>query len=399
MSRRHRPLSTSRYKYYKCILNLTMGVAAATILVQYSYTLIYLHQQAVRDAAQINDQFTAPPAVTKKCTCVDCNEDKVCGGLWLGNRYPGMPAEEEAIHIKMHIVVSHCKNSLDWMPKYLEGFKNVASIHVISKCGQEVKGAPNETTTVVIPNVGRCDHAFAYYITEILPQLITKTATTTTYDNSIIVFLKDTTMERIHQNRVAGGRLRHIDLKSLVRIASSVNGFACGLDLGGGNGKQSAYHDASTLYKQEMTAYEKGEKDYKNGDVVPFRSNYDTFGDFYKALNATSPSDLVQVCYGGVFATSTEHIFKQDMNVWRTLEKALERGDNIQEGHYTERSWGPLLATPLKPFQIEALKNHATSVREQHWAMHGTLMSEPIYSPTSLNPPADSPASGTHNKN
>ena len=76
-----------------------------------------------------------------------------------------------------------------------------------------------------------------------------------------------------------------------------------------------------------------------------------------------------------------------------------ERGDNIQEGHYTERSWGPLLATPLKPFQIEALKNHATSVREQHWAMHGTLMSEPIYSPTSLNPPADSPASGTHNKN
>eukprot|EP00957_Ditylum_brightwellii_P197116 15017760-Ditylum_brightwellii.AAC.1 len=50
-----------------------------------------------------------------------------------------------------------------------------------------------------------------------------------------------------------------------------------------------------------------------------------------------------------------------------------ERGDNIQEGHFAERSWGPLLATPLKPFQIEALRNHSTSVREQHWAMHGTL--------------------------
>ena len=34
---------------------------------------------------------------------------------------------------------------------------------------------------------------------------------------------------------------------------------------------------------------------------------------------------LSKMCvgYGGVFATSTEHIFKQDMNVWRTLEKAL----------------------------------------------------------------------------
>mmetsp|Transcript_1514 Transcript_1514/g.2258 ORF Transcript_1514/g.2258 Transcript_1514/m.2258 type:complete len:382 (+) Transcript_1514:222-1367(+) len=364
-----------------------LSFCVATILVQYVYTLIYLHQQAVRDAAQINEQqFMDVPAITK-CTCVDCNEDKVCGGLWLGNRYPGMPSEEEAIHIKMHIVVSHCKKSLDWMPKYLEGFKNVASIHVISKCGQEVKGAPNETTTVVVPNVGRCDHAFAYYITEILPQLVTQRfggliglstgrgspATTTKYDKSIIVFLKDTTMTKIYQNGAAGGQLRHIDLKSLVRIASSVNGFACGLDLGGGNGKLSAYHDVNTLYKQALRAYNKGGKDYQNGDVVPFRSNYSTLGDFYKALNATSPSDLVQVCYGGVFATSTEHIFKQDMNVWRTLEKALERGDNIQEGHFAERSWGPLLATPLKPFQIEALRNHSTSVREQNWAMHGTL--------------------------
>ena len=79
------------------------------------------------------------PHVVTNCTCVDCEKDKTCGGLWLGNRYPGMPSEEEVIHTKMHIVVSHCKKSLDWMPKYLEGFTNIASIHVISKCGQEVK--------------------------------------------------------------------------------------------------------------------------------------------------------------------------------------------------------------------------------------------------------------------
>jgi hypothetical protein len=46
---------------------------------------------------------------------------------------------------------------------------------------------------------------------------------------------------------------------------------------------------------------------------------------------------VIQVCYGGIFAASTSSIFKQDMDVWRALEKALERGNNIQEGHYAER--------------------------------------------------------------
>jgi hypothetical protein len=81
---------------------------------------------------------------SSKCTCVACNEDKVCGGLFRGNRYPGMPSIKEALRSKIHIVVSHCKKSLDWMPSYLEGFTNVKTIHIISKCGQKVVGAPDE---------------------------------------------------------------------------------------------------------------------------------------------------------------------------------------------------------------------------------------------------------------
>jgi hypothetical protein len=50
-------------------------------------------------------------------------------------------------------------------------------------------------------------------------------------------------------------------------------------------------------------------------------------------------------------AASTANIFKQDMNVWKKMEKALERGDNIQEGHYAERIWGSLLATPWTHFR------------------------------------------------
>ena len=90
------------------------------------------------------------------CKCVDCEEDAVCGGLWRANRYPGMVSSvEEAIHKKVHVVVSHCNKPLNWMSDYLNGFTNVASIHVISKCGHEVEGAPMGATTVVLPTPKR----------------------------------------------------------------------------------------------------------------------------------------------------------------------------------------------------------------------------------------------------
>ncbi len=282
--------------------------------------LIALSDENIDKSSDKPESSIPSAPVVTKCTCVDCNEDKICGGLWRGNRYPGMPSDKEVIHVKIHIVVSHCKKSLDWMPKYLEGFTNITSIHVISKCGQVVKGAPNEAVTVVLPNVGRCDHAYAHYITNILPQLVT--TKNATHDNSIVVFLKDTTMIDIHQSTIS--KFRRTSLKSLARIASSVNGFACGLDIVQGS-EMSAYHDVKTLREQQLGGYNKGELDYKKGDGVSFQSKFKTLGDFQEALNFPPPHSLslVQQCYGGIFAVRTKNIFQQDMNLWRILRKTL----------------------------------------------------------------------------
>jgi len=99
-------------------------------------------------------QDTADPF---KCKCVDCEEDELCGGLWKGIKYPG---DYDTNATKVHIVVSHCMNDLDWLGDYLKGTV-VASIHVISKCGHPVRCAPEATTIEVLPNVGRCDHTYA----------------------------------------------------------------------------------------------------------------------------------------------------------------------------------------------------------------------------------------------
>lgn len=132
-------------------------------------------------------------------------------------------------------------------------------------------------------------------------------------------------MDGIHQNSLRNQNIRFskIDLKLLARIASSVNGFACGLDIVKGS-SLSAYHDVKTLLEQKKTSYAKGDRDYKTGDGVTFLSEYKTLGDFYRALNFFPPSySLVQQCYGGIFAARTENIFQHNMTLWGTLQKAL----------------------------------------------------------------------------
>ena len=81
-------------------------------------------------------------------------------------------------HKKLHFVVSH-----GWMQNYIQGFTNIsASIHVISKCGNKMEGAPKNAQIQVLPNVGRCDHTYAYYITRVLPKMVTPGD-----DNAIVV--------------------------------------------------------------------------------------------------------------------------------------------------------------------------------------------------------------------
>eukprot|EP00985_Skeletonema_marinoi_P001451 scaffold581_cov127-Skeletonema_marinoi.AAC.2 len=312
---------------------------------------VHIHHNITDKNVSTEDRMEEQKTDGPSCKCVACEEDEVCGGLWVGNRYPGMISDEEAMNRKLHIVVSHCKTSVSWIPRYIEKFTNVASIHVISKCGHTVEGVPENTTTLVVRNVGRNDHAFAYYITSILPNLASPN------DDSTVMFLKDTVEDPIHQ----GNHFIRSDFKSLVRVSSSVNGFACGLHT---DGPISAYHDASSLFQFTMGSYNRTGVYKKYADDIPFESSYNNLGEFYNSLNATSSSpQIVQACYGGIFAASTANVFKQDMKVWKALEKSLERGDNIQEGHYTERLWGILLATPLESFQVEALREHSSGVR------------------------------------
>ena len=46
---------------------------------------------------------------------------------------------------KIHLVISHCTANLNWISDFTKGF-DISSIHVVTKCGKEVGGAPTNAT-------------------------------------------------------------------------------------------------------------------------------------------------------------------------------------------------------------------------------------------------------------
>eukprot|EP00980_Cylindrotheca_fusiformis_P030878 scaffold25562_cov132-Cylindrotheca_fusiformis.AAC.2 len=292
----------------------------------------------------------------KSCSCVKCKTDPLCGKLWGGNQaFGGIDGPYNSIHeIPVHVVVSYCNGDLDYITSMTEGF-NIASIHVISKCGFDVKGLPSTATVEVLPNVGRCDHSYAHYLSTVLDEKLEKTGAV---DGAIVVFLKD---------NAGAGNLHQLgkwnSFTNLVKVSASKAGFACGLVPEVMYRKSrifylSAHFDLKSLKQFKIKEY--GSKKHYDSDGVPFDSEFPTLGSFYDHLKiGPIGRKMVQVCYGGVFAASVKQIKKQKMEVWKAIEKSMSRGDNIQEGHYIERMWGMLLAAPLEQYQMDAIYKYA----------------------------------------
>ncbi len=287
-----------------------------------------------------------------ECKCVHCMEDKLCGGLWHAKGFPPVGSEDPH-NKKIHIVVSYCRSNLEWISSTFTQSFNVDSIHVISKCGQNVTSSPENATILELPNVGRCDHSYAYYIANLLSKHIVKGEE----KDSVVIFLKDDmSAGNLHQQG------HWSNLERMVNEASSTNGFSCGVVP---PKSLSTYHKRSALFDFEMESYDR-KKELSEGNGESFKSIYKNLGDFHESVIASggdsntniSYPELVQVCYGGVFAASYSNINKVDHSTWKRIEKALSRGDNIEEGHFVERSWASILATSLQPYQVEAMNNY-----------------------------------------
>jgi len=353
-SRQRRHFSNSRHLFY-------FSVILIYTILQFAIKVNHVHNIVMPSLLQINGSIRRLASSYPQCSCVECEEDEVCGGLWKADCYP--PKIEGCTNpdSNIHIIISHCKNDLHWVSNFIKDYEDsIASIHIITKCNAPVNGAPADAIIKKLPNLGRCDHTYAYYITKLLDKTMEEYGTDV--EDSIVVFLKD---DISYENNLA---IPPSSFESMVHLASSSNGFACDRapDISTFNYRYpdildeyscSAYH-SPYLFTFTIGEYERNIKGYDN-DVVDFTTGkYPDLGSFYNYLDVGPMPDLVQVCYGGVFAASVENIKKINDNTWKKVEKALSRGNNIQEGHYMERLWAPLLSKPLEWYQIYALEEH-----------------------------------------
>ena len=251
------------------------------------------------------------------------------------------------------IVLAHCTKSIMWLGDAVRGLRekgaNVTHVHIVSKCGY----TPNTTSLgafagLVINvttrhNVGRNDETFVRFLVDRYETLPTS-----------LFFLKDSTRQQIN------------GLQSYLRInighwlanslAASPVGFACHLD--GSIQSAGLYHVAARAdeYRsaQYFTRHDQNRAEVAKGRgrfMAPWRP-LRNFAHHFLSPKTHQHLDAAQhpvrrVCCGGSFATFGRNVQRIPLGDWSALSTALQRGDNIEEGHYVERLWAALLSPPV----------------------------------------------------
>ena len=128
----------------------------------------------------------------------------------------------------------------------------------------------------------------------------------------------------------------------------------------------SAYHYLDFLMNfQQTKPYIRLETDRKDTDLFS-RTHGDTMGEYISQLKIDIEGEILPVCYGGIFMTTSEQIkYQTDNHVWDRIEASLTRASNIAEGHFVERLWAALLSKPLTPDQIDTILGQLNTVSSE----------------------------------
>jgi len=239
---------------------------------------------------------------------------------------------------KVSVIVAHCDHDLNWMADFIGTTIKptlIVKVLIFTKCNRTIVGAPPGAEVIALPNVGRCDHTYAHWLSYYTAAKMFSSDD----EDEIVLFTKDTGSEGTNFNGRTFG-----DLLSLTIL----NGFSCMMMAE----IPSWIHDYSLLrgynWQYEEPYSRKGGDTIAN-DSLSFKSEYSNLGEWVNKISLTVnlTQNIVPVCYGGMFAATMTQIRKQPKWVWENIEQSMSRGDNIEEGHFAERFWAALLSKPM----------------------------------------------------
>jgi len=211
---------------------------------------------------------------------------------------------------RVDVVVSAYREDLSWL-RTLEArglLGDAATLRVYTKHSDTE--VPGGIASIPLPNVGRCDHTYLHHIAE-------------NYDR-----LADTTLFLPGTARALWWKwlpLRFVVLPRLGAPGACISGAVRPFTAADRNLALDSYRAAS------------GQGDTR---VVPARVR--PFHAWW-AANFPGRPEPRRVAVGGVFVARRWAIRKLPLSLWRDLLDQHAAGDNVEVGHYMERSWYALL--------------------------------------------------------
>ena len=248
----------------------------------------------------------------------------------------------------MSAFVAHCSSSMSWLRSLRNAIEReglfLVKVNVVTKCGHSlhklsmsIKASIGvEANVTSRSNTGRCDHSWASHIVNNFESLASR-----------LIFLKDSWTERTTIAPQSADKL----------VKKPASGFVC------------AYRSPVSWHKTEdlsaymadayNTTWDQAKRANAQGNHATFKAAIRPLGAWWRSLQIaeldTSSRRFVPVCYGGGFATTADAIRRVPLPAWNRVVQSLERGENIEEGHYMERSWAALLTAPLQLKEDRAL--------------------------------------------
>ena len=228
--------------------------------------------------------------------------------------------------VPVHIVVSHCSQNLEWITDSITSL-NVRDVVIYSKCGRPVEGAPVGSVVHTLPNVGRCDHTYAFYISRL------------NVTDGVVLFMKDT------HHLFAKKGIDVVPFNKMVDEASGPSQFSCRwhIDPSIGLENEALYSELMTFSLDTYKMTHHADYNYSKIKEKLFLS-YPNMLTWVEELGLKLRQPICPMCFGGVFAVNIKRLLDVDRQQWEKIEQSLSRADNIVEGHFMERTWAGLLS-------------------------------------------------------
>ena len=261
----------------------------------------------------------------------------------------------------LHVVVSHCDKPLEWIwNEYLKDdpFK---SLTVLSRCGHppsisdlfQTQDEKNNVVVVEIPNVGRWDHSYSYYIQQFWdsssrnPVFQSTSIFGSMLPNDQVLFLNGEDDAGSINSNVGEDQQQDLTDLSSMREKTSKVGFSCSL--------------SPTNLPQNMPLLR------DRAEVPTVLLDYSDHRSLKKWLDSLGTSVELQlteyyvpVCFDSRrFMTTVKRILFAPVRDWSVIVKALEsaQGDNTEGARYMERLWAALLSLPMDLDEKISLKD------------------------------------------